>query len=173
MDEMHVTTGLGRRNLMPRRGVLWKLEVEGVDLFCADVAGDEGDFAGGQAGPGAGAELAGELADLLQVGDYALKASTGALLWNYTTSGTVDSSPAVANGVVYVGGGDSNVYALSAGTGVLLWKFATGSSVSSSPAVANGVVYVGSDDGNLYAFGLKGGVAQTAPKRPNPMMLRP
>ena len=34
---------------------------------------------------------------------YALNASTGALLWKYTTGEQVYSSPAVANGVVYVG----------------------------------------------------------------------
>ncbi len=34
---------------------------------------------------------------------YALNASTGALLWKYTTGNYVDSSPAVANGVVYIG----------------------------------------------------------------------
>ena len=34
---------------------------------------------------------------------YALNASTGAKLWSYTTGGDMDSSPAVANGVVYVG----------------------------------------------------------------------
>ena len=41
---------------------------------------------------------------------YALNASTGALLWKYTT-GIVESSPAVVNGVVYIGGYDGNVYA--------------------------------------------------------------
>jgi outer membrane protein assembly factor BamB len=43
---------------------------------------------------------------------YALSASTGAELWSFTTPGPVSSSPAVADGVVYVGywGG---VYALS------------------------------------------------------------
>ena len=34
---------------------------------------------------------------------YALNASTGAKLWSFTTGDYVDSSPAVANGVVYVG----------------------------------------------------------------------
>jgi outer membrane protein assembly factor BamB len=42
---------------------------------------------------------------------YALEASTGALLWSYATGGMVESSPAVANGVVYVGSDDGNVYA--------------------------------------------------------------
>jgi outer membrane protein assembly factor BamB len=64
----------------------------------------------------------------------------------------VYSSPAVANGVVYIGSDDNNVYALSASTGVKLWSYATGSSVFSSPAVANGVVYIGSDDGNVYSL---------------------
>ena len=64
----------------------------------------------------------------------------------------VDSSPAVANGVVYVGSDDDNVYALNASTGALLWSYTTGNDVYSSPAVANGVVYVGSDDGNVYAL---------------------
>ena len=45
---------------------------------------------------------------------YALKASTGALLWSYATGNGVYSSPAVANGVVYIGSDDGNVYALNA-----------------------------------------------------------
>ena len=48
---------------------------------------------------------------------YALNATTGAVLWTATTGGAVDSSPAVANGVVYVGSDDDKVYALNATTG--------------------------------------------------------
>jgi glucose dehydrogenase len=44
------------------------------------------------------------------------------LKWSYTTGGKVYSSPAVANGVVYVGSIDGNVYALNASTGALLWS---------------------------------------------------
>ena len=67
------------------------------------------------------------------------------------------SSPAVANGVVYVGSlTDNKVYALNASTGAKLWSYTTGGAIYySSPAVANGVVYVGSLDGKVYAFGLK------------------
>ena len=60
---------------------------------------------------------------------YALNASTGAKLWSYTTGSNVYSSPAVANGVVYVGSYDGNVYALKAGTGAKLWSYATGAYV--------------------------------------------
>src|SRR5580704_12943410 len=64
-------------------------------------------------------------------------------------------SPAVANGVVYVGSWgdfDSNVYALNASTGAKLWSYTTGGQLVSSPAVANGVVYIGSGDSNVYAL---------------------
>jgi outer membrane protein assembly factor BamB len=72
--------------------------------------------------------------------------------WKYRTGFFVHSSPAVANGVVYVGSFDNNVYALNASTGTLLWRYRTGFYVYSSPAVANGVVYVGSTDNNIYAL---------------------
>src|SRR5579871_6060192 len=50
------------------------------------------------------------------------------LKWKYTTGpypGVV-SSPAVVNGVVYVGSEDKNVYALDANTGTKLWNYTTG-----------------------------------------------
>src|SRR5580704_4289123 len=64
-------------------------------------------------------------------------------------------SPAVANGVVYVGSDHGTVYALNASTGATLWSYTTGGSSFGSPAVANGVVYVGSwgdFDSNVYAL---------------------
>jgi outer membrane protein assembly factor BamB len=88
-------------------------------------------------------------------------------LWTGATGYVIDSSPAVANGVVYVGSGDGKLYAFGAAAGSIncttsgtppvttctpLRTVATGSQVNSSPAVANGVVYVGSYDGKLYAF---------------------
>jgi len=83
---------------------------------------------------------------------YALDARTGAELWTYAAGDQVDSSPAVANGVVYFSSGDGNVYALNATTGAPLWRYTTGFVVTSSPAVANGVVYISSWDHNLYAL---------------------
>ena len=50
------------------------------------------------------------------------------------------SSPAVVDGIVYVGSTDNNLYALNAATGQLVWKQLT-ESADSPPAVANGVVY--------------------------------
>jgi outer membrane protein assembly factor BamB len=90
-------------------------------------------------------------------GVWALNASTGETLWQFVTSSYMftDCSPAVANGVVYVGSYDYRIYALNASTGALLWRYRTGNSIGfSSPAVANGMVYVGSYDHKVYAFGL-------------------
>ena len=82
------------------------------------------------------------------------------------TSGSIYSSPAVANGVVYVGSNDNKLYAFDAAghtncsgipkTCTPLWTATTGARVVSSPAVANGVVYVGSFDNKLYAFDAAG-----------------
>jgi outer membrane protein assembly factor BamB len=68
----------------------------------------------------------------------------------------VESRPAVANGVVYVGSNDGNVYALNASTGAKLWSYGTGYMVEGGVAVANGVIYVGSWNDRIYAFSLPG-----------------
>ena len=85
---------------------------------------------------------------------YALNASTGAKIWNYTTGNAVFSSPAVVGGVVYIGSWDCNVYALNAYTGTKIWNYTTGAIVDSSPAVSDGIVYVGSGypDSSIYAL---------------------
>jgi len=85
---------------------------------------------------------------------------TGAVDWradyvaDYSTS-----SPAVANGVLYLGSYDTRMYAIKARSGKLLWapKWGTDNmerGFNSSPAIANGRVYVGCRDGSLYAFGI-------------------
>ena len=78
---------------------------------------------------------------------------TNNVLWSYKIGDSVWSSPAVADGKVYIGSRDNKVYCLDANTGGYIWSYETGSSVSSSPAVADGKVYIGSDDSNIYAFG--------------------
>jgi len=74
------------------------------------------------------------------------------LKWSFTTGDRVYSSPAVVDGVVYVGSDDNRVYALDAVNGEEVWNYTTGGRVLASPAVINGVVYVGSYDKTLYAL---------------------
>ena len=83
---------------------------------------------------------------------YALDADTGAVKWKYKTGSEGSSSPAVAEGVVFVGSSDDYVYALDADTGAVKWKYETSFDVDSSPAVAEGVVFVGSLANYLYAL---------------------
>ncbi len=76
----------------------------------------------------------------------------GTIEWVFSTGGPIHSSPAVVDGIVYVGSSDSKLYALDAATGVKRWEYKTGSWVESSPAIVNGVVYFGSNDSRLYAL---------------------
>lgn len=77
-------------------------------------------------------------------------------LWSFMTRGPIYSSPAVANGFVYLGADDNGkLYVFDAACRQNcrpLWSFTTGAPIDSSPTVANGVVYVGSQNGKLYAF---------------------
>jgi outer membrane protein assembly factor BamB len=87
---------------------------------------------------------------------YCLDASTGEHIWEYATGDENEygmySSPAVADGRVYIGSGDHKVYCFDAMTGTKLWDFSTNGEVVSSPALMNGKVYVGSLDSNLYCL---------------------
>lgn len=107
---------------------------------------------------------------------YAVDVASGKEKWHFTTAGerrfaakhlhggmppteTMPdpfdiylSSPAIVSGIVYFGGGDTNVYAVDAASGQLKWKFATGDVVHASPAVADGTVFIGSWDSYFYAL---------------------
>jgi outer membrane protein assembly factor BamB len=75
--------------------------------------------------------------------------------WSESSTSSIASSPAVYNGVVYVGSQFNGLKAYSAPSGTLLWTGATqnGAQINvSSPAVANGVVYIAATDNRLYAF---------------------
>jgi len=77
--------------------------------------------------------------------------------WKFRTDGAVISSPAVANGTVYVGSSDHNLYAVDLEAGTLKWKFKTEGRVTSSPAVSGELVYFESYDGNFYAVDVANG----------------
>jgi PGF-pre-PGF domain-containing protein len=63
----------------------------------------------------------------------------------------VFSSPAVANGYVYIGSDDANLYQLNASNiAQKIASYTTNSGISSSPAVANGYVYIADYGGHIY-----------------------
>jgi outer membrane protein assembly factor BamB len=72
--------------------------------------------------------------------------------WKLKTNGGIYSSPAVADGVVFVGSNDGRLYAVDADSGTVKWTFAAKARIASSPAVSGGTVYVESYDSHLYAI---------------------
>jgi outer membrane protein assembly factor BamB len=94
---------------------------------------------------------------------YAIDLASGTERWRYETEGhalrserfgfdrrTIQSSPAVSGGRVFVGARDGFLYAVDAGDGRLAWRFDHKVSwVNSSPAVVDGVVLAGSSDGEF------------------------
>lgn len=94
--------------------------------------------------------------------------------WNVSIGTELIGSPAVADGVVYIGSNNGKIYALDAATGAEKWNATIGTGyLMSSPAVTNGSVFIGSDDSRVYALNattgetvwdfLTGGEVQTSP----------
>jgi outer membrane protein assembly factor BamB len=90
---------------------------------------------------------------------FAADVSTGELVWKTRTAASVDATPAVAGGRVFVlseseTAGHVTLASLDAATGRSRWKYeqprpALG---PAAPSVAGGVVYVGFGDGVIRAF---------------------
>ncbi len=87
------------------------------------------------------------------------------LLWNFEVNppiassrpyqritGSINSTPAVANTIAYFGADDGHLYAVDVATGAEIWRFDFGVPVRSSPAIAGNMLFVTAADGSLYAF---------------------
>jgi outer membrane protein assembly factor BamB len=72
--------------------------------------------------------------------------------WTYHAS-----SPAVADGSVYIGAADERVYSLDVDSGEREWAFWTWNNVTGAPVVTPDTVYVGSDDTVIYALDVDSG----------------
>lgn len=99
---------------------------------------------------------------------YALDADSGKQRWAfkargnpYFPNGDIQSTAALADGLVLFGSRDYHLYALDAKTGREVWRnLHENSWVCASPAVRDGRVYVGSSDGRfMRAVDLKTGTA--------------
>ena len=78
--------------------------------------------------------------------------SSNVTAWTYDTGSTIESSPAVADGVLYIGSYSGKLYALDAYDGSEVWNYPSGSKIQSSPAVASGSVYFLNESGNLTSL---------------------
>ena len=84
---------------------------------------------------------------------FALDDRTGAQQWKFQArSGTIESTPAVSNGSVFVGSDDGNVYKVDAASGRMIWQSSLYSSMYSSPLVYDGRIYLGTNGGAFYAL---------------------
>jgi outer membrane protein assembly factor BamB len=160
---------------------LWVAELPGQPFGSSPAVGDAMAFIGDMGGNVTGIDVAsGEVAWSTSVGGdvtsspavadgmvyirngedvlFALDAVTGEERWRFPTGGTggytLDTAPAVVDGVVYMTtiGSDleASLFAIDAETGEQLWSFSPGSPGLNTPAVVDGVVYAGGD-GGIYA----------------------
>jgi len=88
-----------------------------------------------------------------------LDPTDGAIRWQYRAEDAVTSTPAVADGRLFVGSFDGKVYALDAADGRELWRYDTGAAVSSSAAIAGDLVLIGGRSYDLWALDAATGAA--------------
>lgn len=86
----------------------------------------------------------------------AFEARKGRIRWRRTI-GPSETSPLVANDLVYVGDWNGYVYALSAKTGKERWRFRTYGQVKGAVALSGHRLFVGSYDHHVYALDARSG----------------
>lgn len=79
-----------------------------------------------------------------------LDADTGTLLWEHSATAPMDSSLAVAGGLVFVTMRDGRLLALNISDGTIHWEFDARAPLFGSPNVYRGIVYIVTYDKNLY-----------------------
>ena len=88
-----------------------------------------------------------------QQGDVlAYQAINGALLWDFSASSYIETTPTIGpNDNICFGDGNGVFYAVNNITGIVSWQTQLGGAVGSSAAVtSDGKLFVGASDGNLY-----------------------
>lgn len=86
----------------------------------------------------------------------AFSPTTGRIRWRRAI-GPSESSPLVANGLVYVADQSGRVYAFAARTGTLRWTYDTGAPIKASPSLAYGRIYIGNYAGEMLALSARTG----------------
>ncbi|MCW3997335.1 MAG: PQQ-binding-like beta-propeller repeat protein [Candidatus Bathyarchaeota archaeon] len=102
---------------------------------------------------------------------YCLNANNGDYLWTFKTQGYITSSPAVANGAVYITSQEPKsaaLYKLNAESGDLIWKLETpykmkqerGTDIHSSAVVDGGMVFIASNKDEYYGVNVSTGLVE-------------
>ena len=92
--------------------------------------------------------------DVARTGVYASSGPVNppSVQWTFRAAGPVVTSPAIANGVLYIGSLSGHLYAIDQQTGQEKWNFKSRMPIASSAAVAGGTVYFVSSAGSLAAI---------------------
>ena len=72
--------------------------------------------------------------------------------WTFKAGGPIVTSPAIADGVLYIGSMSGHLYAIDQQTGKEKWNFKSRMPIASSPAVAGATLYFVSSAGALAAL---------------------
>jgi len=81
----------------------------------------------------------------------------GGVKWTFKAGGPIVTSPAIADGVVYIAAMDGHLYAVDQGTGKEKWNFKSRMPIASSPAVVGDALYFVSSAGSLVALDIQTG----------------
>ncbi|UOY07185.1 PQQ-binding-like beta-propeller repeat protein [Muricauda sp. SCSIO 64092] len=85
---------------------------------------------------------------------YSFDITTGSQNWDYSPSGSLQTSPFIYDNRIYIGvsgNGSGELVCLDAKSGQLIWKFDLGNETTSSPIVYENVVYIGDWSKKIYA----------------------
>lgn len=81
--------------------------------------------------------------------------NTNNIIWSYEISGkkeTVDASPVIANGKVYIGSHDANLTCLDAVVGSVLWRQKIGNGIYTASSIVDDKLYLTADPGFVYCL---------------------
>jgi len=82
----------------------------------------------------------------------AVSTNSGNTIWSRDLPSRSESSPILANGLVYFGSEDGTVYALKASTGAIEWTYQAAGEVKGGLALKEGRLYFGDYAGKVYAI---------------------
>ena len=138
LAETQFRGGLGRRGVVPDATVP---ESPDVEWTLRNV--NEGDHTAAKASPvetpGGDVVVPGDTGEVRRV------TPGGEVRWTASVEETkrgIHGTPAIANGVVYVGAYDGALYAFDLDTGERFWRRKLGDAIGSSPGYHEGVVYI-------------------------------
>ena len=83
--------------------------------------------------------------------------TTPSVRWTFKTPGPIVTTPAVADGVVYIASMSGHLYAIEQATGKEKWNFKSRMPIASSPTIVDGTVYFVSSSGSLAAIDASNG----------------